>query len=479
MKTALYIRVSTEEQAKEGFSISAQRERLTAYTKSQGWEIFDYYVDDGKSARDTDRKELRRMISDIEKGLIDVVLVYRLDRLTRSVRDLYKLLDLFDKYDCKFKSATEVYDTTTAMGRLFITIVGALAQWESENLSERVSFGMTEKARQGQWHGSDPPYGYRYFPETKEIEIDVEEATIVKKIFNLYISGYSDRKIAIFLNENGVTTRKGGPWRENGIRYILTNSAYIGNLRWGVRVHKKDAFEVEGVFPQIIDNDLYEKAQKIRIARRRFHGRQATSDYIFSGVLRCVRCGGAFKGHMKVDHNKRRYKSYRCINSLEKLCDMPLISEKIVEYQFLEYLKKVDFNVDIKSDDSGDEKENKKRIKRLNNELNKIEARKKKWQYAWVNEMINDYEFKERMAEENKKEDEIKQELSTLSKHVVKNNNDNLLNEVVSTAIERWNAMSVLEKKQLISIIIDKIVIEKVEAKTRKDRVKILEITFN
>ncbi|GAE32406.1 recombinase family protein [Halalkalibacter hemicellulosilyticus] len=161
MKTAVYVRVSTEEQVKEGYSISAQKERLDAYIKSQGWELVSYYVDEGVSAKDTNRPELQRMLKNIEEGFIDVVLVYRLDRLTRSVLDLYQLLESFEKNGCHFKSATEVYDTTTAIGRLFITLVAALAQWERENLGERVRMGMTQKVREGEWHGSTPPYGYQ------------------------------------------------------------------------------------------------------------------------------------------------------------------------------------------------------------------------------------------------------------------------------------------------------------------------------
>lgn len=478
MKVAIYIRVSTIEQAEEGFSIAAQKERLLAYCTSQGWEITEIYIDDGKSAKDTNRPQLQRMLSDIENKEIDVVLVYKLDRLTRSVLDLYQLLEVFEKHNVKFKSATEVYDTTTAIGRLFLTLVAALAQWYRENLSENVSFGMAEKVRQGQWHGSDAPYGYDYIVDEKKLVINEKEAEVVRNIFNMYIDGYSDRKIAIKLNEDGIPTQKGGPWRENRIRYMLTNPIYIGNLRWGVRINQNEAFEVENAAPSIISKETFDNAQKIRHSRRRFHGRQATSDFIFSGVLRCVRCGGPLKGHTKREKG-RRYKSYRCINSLENHCDFGLISERTVEYNFIEYLKKMSFDVEIEINNNDNAEENEKLIKKLNKDLSSISSRKKKWQYAWANEMIDDDQFTERMKEENEKENQIKQRLKDLEVNIEDKIIDTELKEMVTNTIDRWDSLHNTEKKQIVSILIDKIVIDKINTKKLLDRVKILEMTLN
>ncbi|AVO22625.1 recombinase family protein [Aeribacillus composti] len=479
MKAALYIRVSTQEQAIEGYSISSQRQKLTAYSYSQGWEIVDYYVDEGKSAKDLDRPELKRMLDDIKQHKIDVVLVYRLDRITRSVMDLYELLGIFDKYHCKFKSATEVYDTTSATGRLFITLVASMAQWERETIAERVSMGMAEKVRQGEWHGSEAPYGFYYNIETKELVIDESEAHVVRDIFTKYLDGLSDRKIAIYLNEKKVPTRKGARWRENRIRYILTNPIYIGNLRWGVRVNREQAFQVENAVPAIIDKETFEKAQMIRNSRRRFHGRQATSDFIFSGVLKCARCGSPMKGHTHKCKNKRN-KSYRCIKVLFNECDMPLISERIIEYQFLKAVKELIFKeikIETKSSDQHIDKE--KIIKNLQTELNKIEERRKKWQYAWVNEMIDDNQFKDRMNEELIKEQEIKRKLEDINVEIEEFEMDNELKELMSDALENWIRLDDHEKKQLIQIAINKIIVEKIPSNKVLERAKILEIEFN
>ncbi|MDI3409732.1 recombinase family protein [Bacillus sonorensis] len=145
MRVALYIRVSTDEQAKHGYSIEAQKEKLEAFCLSQGWKIYETYIDDGYSAKDLNLPKFNLMRDAIEKGEIDILLVYRLDRLTRSVIDLYEILKMLDENGCKFKSATEIYDTTNAMGRLFITLIAAIAQWERENLAERVKMGIEKK----------------------------------------------------------------------------------------------------------------------------------------------------------------------------------------------------------------------------------------------------------------------------------------------------------------------------------------------
>src|SRR5690606_13381288 len=160
MRCAIYRRVSTDLQAEEGFSLEAQKNRLLAYAESQGWTVIEDYCDEGYSAKSLDRPEMQRLISDIKKKKFDVVLVYRLDRLVRSVLELHELLQLMERYDVRFKSATEIFDTTSATGRLFITLIATLAQWERETIAERVHLGMAKKAEQGERNGAPAPYGY-------------------------------------------------------------------------------------------------------------------------------------------------------------------------------------------------------------------------------------------------------------------------------------------------------------------------------
>ncbi len=192
----------------------------------------------------------------MKENMFDCVLVYRLDRLTRSVLDLYTMLNKFDKYNVKFKSATEVYDTTNAMGRLFITLVAALAQWERENLAERVRMGMNQKAKEGKWTVSLTPLGFD--KEGDYLVINEKEAAIVRELFDLYLTGkYGVGKVAKILNQRGIKTKSGAMWHFNSVRYVLMNMIYMGTMRYNYRVNKEQYFEIENVVPAIIDKKRF------------------------------------------------------------------------------------------------------------------------------------------------------------------------------------------------------------------------------
>jgi site-specific DNA recombinase len=482
MKVAAYIRVSTQMQVEDGYSLSAQRERLKAFAYSQGWEIVKFYVDEGLSAKDMDRPDLQRMLKGVREGIFDIVLVYKLDRLTRSVIDLDKLLTEFSKHDVMFKSSTEVYDTTTATGRLFIRLVASMAQWERENLGERVRFGMQEKAREGKWTVSTPPLGY----DSKESELIVNpsEAAVVKEIFSLYLSGMGMHKIARNLNERGLYTKKGKPWAQSTIQYILTNPIYHGTTRYNYRLNKENYFEVEGVVPVIISDEEYQLTQQMIQNRRTVHPRQATSKYLFSKVLKCARCGKTLVG--KSSSTKRGEKvyysyNYYCPNRSRSLCDLPLINQTLFEQKFIGMISQWDAyqeaNDILQNEVAASVEDHTESIQTLEKELKDIENRRSKWQYAWVQTMINDNDFQKRMNEENEKEKMLLKELSELKSVTTSPMESNP--EIWSDLKENWHYMSDEVKKQFVLIAVQSMTVNKINKDKTPDSIEIKEVSLN
>lgn len=273
MKTAIYIRVSTDMQVEDGFSIEGQRTRLISFAESQDWEIYDFYIDDGYSAKDLNRPEMKRMLQDMEDKKFEVVLVYKLDRLTRSVADLHALLKTFDLYSVKFKSATEIFETTTAMGRFFITLVGAMAEWERGTISERVRFGIEQMVREGRRPGGVLPYGY-----TQEGKLIPEESVLIREARDLYMTGLGYKSVAMRLNRAG-KLRRGQEWTSATVAYTIENPFYAGIIRLGSKtaegkyVNSKRDERVKNLYgdspyPAIFTRAEYEETKNLWIVKR-------------------------------------------------------------------------------------------------------------------------------------------------------------------------------------------------------------------
>lgn len=459
MRTAIYIRVSTEEQAKEGYSISAQKQKLKAYCIAQDWDVCGFYVDEGISAKDMKRPQLQQLINDIKEGKVDCVLVYRLDRLTRSVLDLYKMLQTFEKYDCKFKSATEVFETTTAIGRMFITIVAAMAQWERENLGERVRMGMAEKLRQGKYVHNKSPYGYDLDLVSGTLTIKEEEAKVVRLIVDKYLNGYGANKICKYLNERQIRTKAGNVWSDNPLIQLLKNPLYSGTIKWGDEVS-------EDAVPAIIDKKTYQDIQTTIENRRSMPPQRISSNYIFSGALKCQNCGHSMVGYnvngTLANGDKVKYKNYRCLRKKNGECTgSKSISEISLNQGFIQYLSELDFTLVLEEVSVDTEKEmNKFELdtkEDLLKDMEKVEKRKKKWQYAWSNDMISDDDFRDRMKEERFLEEEIKEKLEVFQYDEVVIPHRNEIISVLKDIRKNWETLNDLERKNLIQMTVKQI----------------------
>lgn len=233
---ALYLRVSTEEQAQEGFSLDAQEEREKAYCKAQGYRIYKVYREEGESGRTIKRPKYQKMIQELNHW--DGILVLKMDRIHRNSRNFMEMMDLLNKKDKLFVSMQETLDTSTAMGRFVMDIIQRIAQLESEQTGERVHMGMTQKAKTDAPGicGFNAPYGY-YF-EDGELLVNNVEAKTIMIMFRSYIKGSTLDKIAIHLHREGLTTRGGKKWTRMNVGYILNNPIYAGWLEWDGNLKK-------------------------------------------------------------------------------------------------------------------------------------------------------------------------------------------------------------------------------------------------
>ena len=237
VRVAVYTRVSTEDQAKEGFSLEAQRDRLEAYCRARDWTVVEVYVDDGHSGRDIRRPAYQRMMEGRDRW--DTVLVIKMDRIHRNSRHFMEMMDDLSEWGKNFVSATESLDTTTAMGRFVMDIIQRIAQLESEQIGERVYMGMAQKAKAGSGIlGFTVPLGYDL--NEGSLIVNNAEARIVREIFEWSLGGTPIREIVDRLNHEGAKTKAGKDWTYIKVHRILHNPVYAGHLRWDGKAHRNE-----------------------------------------------------------------------------------------------------------------------------------------------------------------------------------------------------------------------------------------------
>lgn len=454
MTIGIYIRVSTEEQVKEGYSIPAQKERLTAYCKAQGWDDFKFYIDEGVSAKDTNRPKLKLLLDHVKSGSISTILVYRLDRFTRSVRDLYSLLDFLEKYNCAFKSATELYDTSSAMGRMFIGLVALLAQWERENLSERVKMGLEEKVTGGERVGN-VPYGFDLSDEEKLVK-NQKQSEIVLDMIDKFKSGMSANALCDYLNK----TNNDRVWHPNGVLRILKNPALYGSTRWNDKV-------IEYTHDGLITKQDFLKIQRMLDDRSLHHKREVQSIYLFQGVLVCPTCGNILTVNRfirkKKDGSENVTVTYKCQWCYKAGNTMLTIGE----YRFLDALYEYMKNVEIKNIEPVEVKDEQSI---LIEQLSVIEKKREKYQKGWAADLIADDEFEKLMLETKEFYDDLKKRLSNYKVPV--QIDTEALKKIVFMFNENFMLLTQEEKRMFVSQFIRKIEFKLVEQPPKNKRNK-------
>ena len=306
---ALYPRVSTAEQATEGYSIPEQIDRMQSYCKAMGWTVYKVYTDAGYSGANTDRPALQRLITDVKAGKVNKVLVYKLDRLSRSQKDTLNLIeDIFLANKVDFVSMSENFDTSTPFGRAMVGILAVFAQLEREQIRERMNMGKFARAKLGLFGGSNRvPIGYNYV-DGKLVTNDFEKLQI-QEIFNLYASGVSPNEIVDRLNAAGYT-HKFGSWNDHTLRRILRSKTYLGYIKF-----RQDWFK--GEHEPFISEELFNAVQTIldrRTSDYFVHNRREgrVTSYL-GGLLYCGRCGAKYSKYINKNNARHSfYTYYKC-----------------------------------------------------------------------------------------------------------------------------------------------------------------------
>ena len=237
VRVAIYTRVSTEDQAREGFSLDAQLDKLRSYCKARDWIVEGEYIDDGYSGRNVKRPAYSKMMEEMDHW--DVLLVIKMDRIHRNSKNFMMMMEYLKQKEKEFVSMSESLDTSTAMGRFVMDIIQRIAQLESEQIGERVYIGMEQKAKtNGGVLGFNIPYGYYY--SDGFLSINKDEAIVIENIYTWYKNGRSLGEIAKMLNDEKIPTKKEGIWAKKTVSTILKNPLYCGYLHWQEYVYKSD-----------------------------------------------------------------------------------------------------------------------------------------------------------------------------------------------------------------------------------------------
>lgn len=379
MKVAIYCRVSTMEQVNEGYSIREQERKLKAFCDVNDWNKYEVFIDAGISGGSMDRPALNKMMDNISK--FDLVLVYKLDRLTRSVRDLLDMLEVFEQNNVSFRSATEVYDTTNAMGRLFVTLVGAMAEWERATIRERMMMGRRAAFDAGNFV-TNPPF---YYDKVNNKLVPNEYVKVFNQLVALVKKGYSTREIATKMNNSKAKTPKITKWNKTTVSRALRNPVARGHTKFG-DMFWKDTHE------PIITEQEYKEVEDM------LHKRTIVSTQkhiaLFRGKLECPNCGR--KLHLSAQTNRqnnkpyevRRYNCSKCTRD-PKVQNISF-NEVEMEKEFVKYMN----NLDLSNFEDTSNKE-----KEITIDIDKVMKRRARFQEAWADGMITDEEFKQRTKE--------------------------------------------------------------------------------
>lgn len=450
LRVAIYIRVSHDEQVRHGLSLEAQHKSLTEYAKKNNYKIVDYYIDEGLTARKTLKKRVQfnRMIEDVKKDKIDIIIFIKLDRWFRNVADYYKTMEVLNAHNCTWKCTEEDYDLETSSGRLNLNIRLSMAQNESDQTSDRINYVFESRRKEGYVTSGACPFGYKI--ENKKYVIDEEKARILNEVYNNYLKiGSLTETLYWYRNTYGKLSY-------DSLKNYLKNPAYIGQYR----TEKGEL--IENYTPPIIDTELFNRVQdllkkNIRVTKKENY----SPNLIFAGLVYCNRC------ECKCTRQTSKYKNnlyfyHICHRSRHILCSNGKgIRDDKLEKMILDMVK-----TEAESFIAINKIKNSKIVKAPVDNTAKIKNKMRKLRELYLEDDIDKDEYDERKAKLQKELDDHIEELNKIEKP----KDTSKLEEIINSDFETiYHSLTGQNKRRFWASFIDKIYI---------DNGKVIKITF-
>ncbi|EJA6689685.1 TPA: recombinase family protein [Clostridioides difficile] len=493
-KVAIYCRVSTTEQAEEGYSIDEQNIKIREYCEREGHEIYNLYEDRGISGKNiTNRPGIKQLLQDATENKFDLVIVWKLNRISRKLLDILNIVELLNKHNIAFRSLTENFETETPSGKLQLNIMGAIGEFERETIAENVKMGLLARAKEGRWNGG-VVLGYDLVELNNEgkkrkntvLKINEKEANTVRRIFELYSQGHGYKAVVNRINKEGHKTKRNGEFAVSTVKEILQNPVYIGKIRYNVRQDwsKKRRNNInanpilsDGIHEPIIDVETWNKVQVILKERSKKHNKVYDCEFPLTGILKCPVCGAGMTINRSTakrkDGTRRINEYYSCGNWKNKgtaVCNSNSIRVEVADEYVLNkimdlinnesILRKVVDN--INNNKSTKLKPTLEQLEQINKEIENLTDKKSKNIELFEDGILDKSELSIRVKSINDdieklkyREQELKQDLQLAEGEPIP---FEIIKEVMKRFKEVFLGMSTSQqRKQLIHLLVSKI----------------------
>ena len=475
VRCAIYTRKSTDDGLEQEFnSLDAQREAGEAYVasqKSEGWIcLSDRYDDGGFTGGNMDRPALQRLLADIEAGKVDCIVVYKVDRLSRSLIDFSKIMDVLERNHISFVSVTQQFNTSTSMGRLMLNVLLSFAQFEREMISERTRDKIAATRRKGKWTGGMPMLGYDVDGRGGRLLVNEDEAAQVRAIFELYLDRQSLITTATELEDRGWTTKRwvtkkgremgGKPWGKNNLFKMLTNRLYLGKITYKDEIH-------EGEHAAIVDEEIFERTQRLLKRNGRTGGAHVKNRHgaLLKGLVRCVTCDCAMAPSHTVKNSTKVYRYYCCTNAQKRgwhVCPTPSVPAPELERFVVDQVKSIGKDTDLLAETLAESRRQReeaigklevekrtleRELQRQNNELRNLAGKD-----GLATDRMADIQDRIRNAEQ--RATEVREQIIALSRELV---DAREVGQACALFDPLWETLSAREQARVLHLLIERV----------------------